>query len=280
MHSNAQYDYDLPIENGKWKEVEGYCQLATGVHPEWTYNYREYYSSGDTLINDTIYHKILNDNIYVGGLRQDTCKVFFRAAAGFNPSYGEIQRVDVDLMLYDFCVTDTYYSPFSGQERNVVAIDSVWVGDKKHKRIQFNDEFMPGNYWIEGIGSDGGLLKPTYQYGMLTSYDCGQELYLMCCKVGDELLYMREGLSDCGNIADGLNINKVSNIEITPNPANDVITIVSKQIINTIDITSLSGQLIKSSSSRNRSINIDISDLPNGIYLVKTNDSCTKFIKQ
>jgi Secretion system C-terminal sorting domain len=81
------------------------------------------------------------------------------------------------------------------------------------------------------------------------------------------------------------NINIENNITIYPNPTNGKFTLFSKQskIIN-IQISNISGNIIYSNQNINKyTVNIDISDAEQGIYLMKITDensiSTSKIIK-
>ena len=68
----------------------------------------------------------------------------------------------------------------------------------------------------------------------------------------------------------------ISNIEIFPNPANDIIQIKSKNTIEKIELYSLLGiKLMESDNSES----LNISTLPIGIYFLKINGILYKFIK-
>lgn len=68
----------------------------------------------------------------------------------------------------------------------------------------------------------------------------------------------------------------VSNVSIYPNPANDLITIdgISTDM-SQISLMNIHGQLMNIRVIGN---NIDISNLPDGIYLIKINDKSQKIV--
>ncbi|MDZ4757906.1 MAG: phospholipase D-like domain-containing protein [Bacteroidota bacterium] len=63
-----------------------------------------------------------------------------------------------------------------------------------------------------------------------------------------------------------------------PNPANEYITIESKQIKNTINIYNTLGELIFTTNSLNNTLQIPISNLANGIYYIYINGQSSKFV--
>jgi hypothetical protein len=77
---------------------------------------------------------------------------------------------------------------------------------------------------------------------------------------------------------------EVSKIRMYPNPASTKLTIDAQQVIEKISVSNILGQEVISMSTNSQLINLDISDLQSGIYVVKTvidgNVSSTKFIKE
>ena len=75
--------------------------------------------------------------------------------------------------------------------------------------------------------------------------------------------------------------NNQSEISIYPNPTTSILNIATQQNILQITIQTIDGKIVKSMTYTKN--NIDVSDLPNGIYLIeiKTNTSTAtlKFIK-
>jgi hypothetical protein len=114
-------------------------------------------------------------------------------------------------------------------------------------------------------------------------------------------LYMPNGLSmdPFGNIyiVDGQNscVRKITynsskvtqndleskNIRLFPNPANINVMVISSEIISTICISNLLGQVVYSHQYNTKHVQIDVADLPKGIYFVKVNGSdVRKFVKE
>lgn len=77
---------------------------------------------------------------------------------------------------------------------------------------------------------------------------------------------------------------EASKIRMYPNPASTKLTIDAQQVIEKISVSNILGQEVISMSTNSQLINLDISDLQSGIYVVKTvidgNVSSTKFIKE
>jgi hypothetical protein len=70
-------------------------------------------------------------------------------------------------------------------------------------------------------------------------------------------------------------------LTIYPNPATTSLTITSQSPINQITITNLLGQTIYSNNYNSEQVQVDVSDLPTGLYFVKVNGSeMRKFMKE
>ena len=74
-----------------------------------------------------------------------------------------------------------------------------------------------------------------------------------------------------------------TNFEIAPNPANSELTITSPDEIQKIEVYNLSGKLVSVNYTNQREKTIDISNLRNGIYIVKVHSkeyiSANRFVK-
>jgi len=74
---------------------------------------------------------------------------------------------------------------------------------------------------------------------------------------------------------------QVSDYSIFPNPTTNSITIISSEIITTVEILNLSGQMINANRYNANKVQIDIAELPAGTYVFRINGSgVRKFIRQ
>ena len=70
-------------------------------------------------------------------------------------------------------------------------------------------------------------------------------------------------------------------IEIYPNPTTISLTIISSDKINTVSISNLLGQKMYNNEYNSSEVQIDVADLPNGLYLIRINGTeVRKFVKQ
>ncbi|MEN8928125.1 MAG: T9SS type A sorting domain-containing protein [Flavobacteriales bacterium] len=83
----------------------------------------------------------------------------------------------------------------------------------------------------------------------------------------------------------GIEENKIASLKVYPSPATDLLTIETDDTqLSTLVIMDASGKIIFTTSPRNRMANLDISQLPSGIYLLQINTErateVKRFIKQ
>jgi len=253
----------LPDSGGRWKDVLKICWIdEVSRMEEFLYDYHDVRSEGDTIINDKSYFKISENGFYAGGLRQDSCKVYLLRSWD-----------DQEHLLYDFCVTESFYSPYFERTFEVFQIDSIELGETKRKRISFsNGDYEIGQYWIEGIGSNGGLLYPTTGAEIpLCTECCGGEQFLICYSFNDDLIYLNENYVDCDHAivsidesVSGLGIN------IYPNP-NEGKFFISHEITGpsvNIEIVSVKGEILLRENNISN-INYGFSINTPGIYIIK-----------
>ncbi len=146
---------------------------------------------GDTVINSLAYKNLwvttdsaMNDFWLTGFLREESGVVYY-----LRRFYNE------EGVLYDFNLeegdTATIYSEFCDEMQIVIeetdTVEYFGVPRKRWKLDGWNDD-----YWIEGIGSNYGLV-----YTKL--YDCAADIMkeLTCFHENDTLFYIKEGEVEC-----------------------------------------------------------------------------------
>jgi len=235
----------------------------------------QYYTKGDTLINDQLFKKLfcysknykhsqrdpIINNSYVGAVRNNENK--------------QVEYLESDLnhlvIIYDFNlqIGDTIKNgfgqfncvwEFSGCSNNmplvVITIDSINYCERYHKRFVFEQYDGHDQYLIEGIGFNDGFMFPQFQpFEIITSLDCYTEVGNSDCEACDLLLSSHE-------------IDFNSSLSINPNPTNGLFSLKSNEQIEKIEIYDLLGNLVYKDNSCPVVPTIHL-DLPNGIYLVK-----------
>ena len=279
---NAQIYQPMPVSGGQWDVARCWSFYPGGWHDEYSIQL----DGSDTIINGRIYKK-LNlvthhlpgtefDSIYttyLGAMREADRQVFF---------ISEYLALDtVERMLYDFNVEqvgDTIFSQILTHDllqfipHIVTAIDSVWIDDAYHRRIHLRDEnsFFT-EIWIEGIGSNMGLVYASYWQLTDNSYD------LICFYNETELEYVNPDptflfcISPLPDLQCELNTSveagpDENTFSVYPNPAGEYLHIKGDDLWTKADIATSAGQII---NCRNQTDQLEIGQLAPGLYFLR-----------
>jgi len=160
--------------------------------------------------------------------------------------------VSCQMVLPCFLPTPSFYSSGNGLQWN------------------FTDNSSSGSntswHWDFGNGDSSSLQNPSYTYSTDSTYN-------VCLTVTDDC-----GLQTfCDTIVayDNTNINHLTQkqFKLFPNPTNGIVNVTSKNTIKHIELLTLTGKLVTFKNNVNsQSIKMDISDIENGIYVLKIND--------
>lgn len=193
-------------------------------------------------------------SFFAGGIREDNMQVFFYDPVG-NSEY----------LMYDFNLTigDTVPDPsgynFSPEYHIIDSIDSILIDNSYRKRYILPEINGVPTHIIEGIGASTGLL-----YFISSSLSCYSEL--SCYKENGMTIYPEGTFCDMnlGVLEDRLYM------EISPNPASDILTIQS-DVGSTMEVEILNsfGQVVLKESLSELMNEMDVSQLSSGIYFVK-----------
>ncbi|MBK9721020.1 MAG: T9SS type A sorting domain-containing protein [Saprospiraceae bacterium] len=246
------------------KLVETGNRWNIAIYPTFSQNTTSYTVriGEDTIVGTQNYHKVyysfdsLNTNwsfnqIY---LRQDSTKKVYSKQGSAN----EVLLYDFNLQLKDTFSFDMYCVLI------VDKIDSIYLNNgelrKRFKLIRKENPNFGEEYWIEGIGSNFGLLS---HYGFcLTDYSEG----LLCFYSKDELLYPK--------IPPTCFITSIREFErdlsIYPNPLNTELNILDDfSLFNSFEIYNSGGRFIKRGKLEVKLTRIDLNDLASGCYFIK-----------
>ena len=226
------------------------------------YNTLVHRIAGDSLIGGVRYTKVMQTVNDVGTptlaalLREEDGKVWERYLNGS------------EVLLYDFtanvgdslvCGYGDYFVLDSISKEQIGGIDrkKFWFG----LEYDFTGEPYAMETWIEGIGSDLGLLYCG------SYYFCGGYYRALCFHQNGELVWQNPEYDACL-------INDVEEIHdneptLYPNPANNLVRINGVEAAE-VQIYSALGQLVKTVKSSNE---IDVSSLVDGVYLLQITDT-------
>ena len=246
----------LPIaqKGNEWHTFE------TGV---WQINNYVNWCSGDTLIEDVRYMKIMgtvNDSypIFYTLLREEDGKVWKRYSIAHS-----------ETLLYDFTasVGDTLRIGDFAEEMVLDSISMVQIGGVDRRKFWFGLEYDGlGNprakeTWVEGIGSDYGLLWSGY-YGVYDGWHC-----LLCFHQYGELVWQNPEYNTCTYPYDAIEENKDSEISIYPNPGNNMLNISTTLKNACVEVYDINGRLVHNQEITESITTINTKNWSDGIYL-------------
>ncbi|HFA49627.1 MAG TPA: T9SS type A sorting domain-containing protein [Bacteroidetes bacterium] len=240
---------------------------------------------GDTTINGREYQKI---NSYLLDMETDTVLMPFTAPHTFIRSDGPLVFVKYDSedeqLLYDFSLeAGDSIALDIWSAANIFRVDSVkseMLGGQLRRVIYFGKKLgIPQEYWIEGIGSNYGLL----QRGL---YAIDAESSLLCHEFFDYFLnltdiecFFPDRPLDCDvvNATDHIFAENKS-IILYPNPSSHHINIaINNRPAGTswqLSVYSYLGKKMEMEMVKNGGgFDLDISSFPAGIYFIKIKDA-------
>ncbi len=262
----------LLMAGGVTMQAQEYLPIAQKGN-EWhtlsttLFGYSNYvnWCSGDTIIGDVRYMKImgtLNDGYphLFTVLREEDGKVWKRHL-----------NTSEETLLYDFTasVGDTLCFGEPGASFVLDSISMVQIGDVDRRKFWFGLEYDGlGNprakeTWVEGIGSDYGLLWSGY-YGVYDGWHC-----LLCFHQYGELVWQNPEYNTCSYPYDAVEENKDSEIALYPNPVRDRVVIEGIEVAE-VEVYNTLGQMVKTIQGTNE---ISVADLPQGVYLLRIADA-------
>jgi hypothetical protein len=264
-------------DNVFWR-VDAYAwDTFTGCEEDYYYHY---YVDGDTAINGNIYKKIIRGPVLIntqgGGA---PCYVWpwatftgYRGALRDDPESNKVYFVLPDdetenlLFDYDIAVGEIIQGILTANcTMTISTIDSVLVGADYRKRWNFTTCNEGEGYFIQGIGSDNGLIEWFNSIGFAVTG-------LVCVKDDGQVLFESDWNSAVGcelitSIDDKRSTE--SNAYFYPNPFSGHTTFwVSKALQNaTLNLTNSIGQVMKQVQNINgKQVTISRDGLAPGIY--------------
>lgn len=289
----------FPDSNAVWS-VMTYWNNPSAPPLYWDYWTTHYGMVEDTIINSLVYIKLEKSedsvfiakaptNNYAGAIRRDipNKRVYFVPADSVNETLIYDFSIDVgDTLIIDNTLdvqTELWCSN----------IDTIQINEIPYKRFTIyynyiNTGFGNSTYWIEGIGSQDGLLDNYYYLSLLLNEETTE---LLCFQMDGQLVHHWSYYEGCYQKLDttaSVQLNKIAKetnlLRIIPNPVTDISNVKTGFIINAdciIEIHNINGETLKKSLLKNER-KIFRNDFEPGFYLMKV--SCgrqvfiTKFI--
>ncbi len=268
MAGLAQNTPAIPTENAQWKELH-----ITIAGPLTVYEV----ICGDTTINQQTWskvHLVSTDSnlqvvwsIYQGALRSDQTKTWFIPAETSGP-----------ILLYDFELEagDTFelVQPGSGGMEKLLVdfTEELLIGSKLRKVIHFEPVPWASDeeYWMQGIGSNRGLLNRGSGQGP----DYGTAL--SCFRHNDELVNFSQqacdfpAIPECPFSGTSAPVKPAVRLYVNPNPANAQVEINVSESGATdweVNIYDVNGKLLQRKVSA-MPTSLGVNEWPAGVYLI------------
>ena len=258
VKTQAQEYVPMIQEGNEWCTLEAIVCKDTEGH----YNTLVNWLSGDTLINEVRFTKVMEtlngegSPYQVALLREEDGKVW--------KTYNGISEI----LLYDFTanVGDSLVCGYGDYfVLDSISIEQIGGVDRKKFWFGLEYDFTGEPYametWIEGIGSDLGLLYCG------SYYFCGGYYRALCFHQDGELIWQNPEYDACV-ITSVEEINdKV--ISVYPNPAMEKVTIDGVEAAE-VQVYNAFGQLVKTIRNSNE---IPVAGLAEGVYLLRIVDA-------
>ncbi|MFA9389269.1 MAG: T9SS type A sorting domain-containing protein [Prolixibacteraceae bacterium] len=245
-------------------------------------------SGEDTLIHGIFYKKLFffnnnnfnkNSSTYVGGIRENNKKSVYYIGDSIHwlKPFNDFNQWDKnkELLLYDFSlgIGDTIFEENANVFGKLIVtdIDTIQIGTTLRKKFYFNYFWVE---WIEGIGSNNGLLFAASDIPTGSSFPHND---LICFLQNDTIIYHNNYYDDC--LPNKLSVdNKQTNLDVTVSMNRSEKLIRFKWgncEINRIELFNVQGTLV---DVINVTTNLTEANYPNakmqsGIYIYRATDS-------
>ena len=272
----------LPEEDGFWK-VEHYGPDCFDEYPYGGLcSVSQFYLEGDTLINETLYHKIYENGMYFnsypqppsywgthyrGCYRNDIVnkKVFY--ISNYDNPNEEVLLYDFNLEIGD--TVQTYLTLSAQIPKIVESIDSILISSIDNiyaKRYKLSD--LMDLYIVEGIGSMGGIVDE-----ILDGFEHANDV--ICFQNENSDLNWDNGGNNSCDIISKIPEIAICNSEMTisPNPAHSKIEVILPKTIDDSNVVihfyQINGDLLKTVKINHSSSIISVESFNQGVYLVE-----------
>lgn len=275
--AKAQIQRPFPDSSAFWVwEHTMFNSSGTGLQR----TYYTYYISGDTTLNNLVYHKLfvkyydLNFSSLVGAYRKDSLKVYYVDFSYFGGLEYGMDCDSSECLLYDFGmqVGDSIFQVTLDSVDHyltVTEIDTISVNGENLKRWHLSSRIDPNTNWFDMVWIEGvGSLLPFFNYYPV--FESGTQL--LCFYMGSVFFQVTSlSFSDCLQLGTE-EFKSFNKIELFPNPANNEVNIrffSSYSGEKEIMLYDNLGRLLNSLNSDKSEVKIDLSGNQNGFYFLK-----------
>jgi len=267
---------DYFSNNPEWRiDTQVFYTLPCGIERNMVY-----YINGDTILNNITYQKLYRRGIgseFMMVPDEDPCNIswpFVEISAFIRQEFEKIYVLDIfsstEELYYDFSmeVGDTIQGPMASwiHQETIKAVDSIEIAGEYLKRLYY-DTIEENNFFLEGIGNPNGFLEAP----QLDVSEFGSILF--CYRQNDSVVYTFDGWEEECDFTISVKEYRTDNFEFTifPNPSSEKITISvpGQNKHNWVRIYNTSGQLLIEKPMITNTMQLDLSELANGMYLLE-----------
>ena len=290
LSENINQSYQKMVDStNRWNYLEE-AFITSGEGEAKTYSL---FITTDTIIAGKTYKKVMcqiirqnsNDIVYAASIREDNDSqtVFIKfedieekIIYSFNHKVGDIISVDTTFHRDAYNVRSiksigTF--DFNGTQRKKIEIADTLYRINHPRPDLFPPQEVYTDFWYEGIGSFKSFFNLILDASSGSFY--GEEL--LCFWNEDTQIYQNPDWNTCEYAIIVTEIKEISNFsdfKVFPNPTNGEFQIKSDEEIENITITDLNGNIILNLNNKS---DIDISEQPNGIYILKIKTKNQKY---
>lgn len=285
FEASSQDYIPFPESDAVW--YAGYGNVDCALYEDDFLEYGEYYyvlSGEDTTINNNSYKSLFRygyggndcniplglgvENGYIGAIRQEVSeqKVFFM------PRDSSQDKLIYDYSLQEGDTIDSYLIEIADvyEVVTVTSVDSIMIGQHYRKRIRtswLEEDPQRDIDLIEGVGSNRGFLEP-----FLNRFERDAMLHNLC--VNDTVTYANPNYYEylCDYTVGLENSPGKVDLSIYPQPADDRLIISSEYgdyKIESLRMFNSQGELVGSLNPVSYPLNMEVTDLPGGIYFIE-----------
>lgn len=262
---NGQTYYPFPLKDARWNVGSSQFYVNSSI---------SYFTSGDTLVNNKIYTKIL-----YSGISCDNIPPYGCTGIGSSTPFlirEENKRVyykpinDSEYVIFDFNIGigDTIPPKYPHPALIVNKIDSIKLNDGIYRKRYISNTIE--NYKLEIIEGVGGLNLIDYIIPQ-NHYRTDYSKSLICMTIKDEVIYSKIDNFECKLITKSIDLNNQS-IHLSSNVLYDQILLNfdSKQI--KVNIYDLLGRKVNNLLATNAPLIISKENMSKGIYFLHCED--------
>ena len=283
-----------------WKSIPNANEIPNVISfpSEWYYEilnengsitYQYMYQAGDTIVNDEPTQILVKINtLYDKGPHEEITREYVYERDG--KVYWWNKTLEEFTVLYDFSaqVDDSWVIKVGTETliMHVNAVETLEYEGKTYRMLHVSDA---GDFFSGDIVCGIGHLTSFFPERLMRNADGFRVEGLRCYWIEDELVFKPDGEEECDAI-----YSEVHGIEeggpstgsgaftVYPNPTNGILIVETQNFASLPDqtyrITNLMGQILMTGSISAETQQIDVTNLPQGMYFINLGDVTRKFI--